>query len=58
MRNKRNPIYVRLEQDVSVKMLPRTRIQELRVFEFAPKYAAKLFGQELVPMQWKVLFLR
>eukprot|EP00438_Fugacium_kawagutii_P008120 Skav222141 [mRNA] locus=scaffold1181:1085966:1091954:- [translate_table: standard] len=47
------PQYVCAEQDPAVKMLPRTKIQELRVFEFSLKYAAKLFGQQLVPMHWK-----
>lgn len=49
----KQPHYVCKEQDGTVGMLPRTRVQELKVFEFALSYAAKLFGKELVPMQYK-----
>lgn len=50
-----NPIYKLVGEgsaDPSLALKPRLMHQTLRVFEFALKYVAKLFGSHLVPIEY------
>ena len=50
-----NPIYKLVGEgpaDPSLALQPRLMHQTLRVFEFALKYVAKLFGNHLVPIEY------